>query len=152
GGRRRRRRAILEPRPPLDGDDGGPRDRGGRWRRHRPDDAAAAAHRSRPPRVRCLAARTVAGGTRGGLRGRRRAPADARSGRPTRRRTGSGGGGMTPTPVGGWLHRRNPTVKLVLVFVVSFANLFLFDLRVLGLFYAAAVVGVLACRAVSLRT
>lgn len=59
---------------------------------------------------------------------------------------------MTPTPVGGWLHRRNPTVKLVLVFVVSFANLFLFDLRVLGLLYAAAVVGVLACRAVSLRT
>lgn len=55
-------------------------------------------------------------------------------------------------PAPGWLHRRNPTVKLVLVFVVSFANLFLFDLRVLGLLYVAAVGGILASRAVTLRT
>lgn len=52
----------------------------------------------------------------------------------------------------GWLHRRNPTVKLVLVFVVSLANLFLLDLRVLALLYAAAVGSVLLCRAVGLRT
>lgn len=51
----------------------------------------------------------------------------------------------------GWLHRRNPTVKLVLVFVVSLANLFLFDLAVLSLLYVAAITGILACRAVTPR-
>ena len=51
----------------------------------------------------------------------------------------------------GWLHRRNPTVKLAVVFVVSLATLFLFDLRVIGVLYVAAVAAVLACRALTLR-
>lgn len=52
----------------------------------------------------------------------------------------------------GPLHRRNPTVKLVLVFGCSLATLFLFDLVVLGLLYAVAVGAVLVSRAVDPRT
>lgn len=52
----------------------------------------------------------------------------------------------------GPLHRRNPTVKLVLVFGCSLATLFLFDLAVLGLLYGVAVVAALGSRAVEART
>lgn len=54
-------------------------------------------------------------------------------------------------PSGGWLHERNPSVKLVVLFTVSLATLFLFDLTVLGLLYATVVAAVLACRAVTVR-